>query len=63
MTAATMRPFAPMSRFVAAIKVVPATVEVANVDGSYHDSRRLRDAAAALTDAADALDRMRRTTS
>lgn len=57
----TMRPWVASRSWPASASCRPS-VEVTNVDGNNHDSRRLRDAARALTDAADALDRMRRTT-
>lgn len=51
-------PWAP-SRFAPVARVVPAQVEVCQVDGVYQDARRLRDAAAALSHAADTLERLK----
>lgn len=59
MSAGAVRPFVPASRFQAVARVVPASVEVCQVDGTYSDVRRLRDAAAELVRAADALERLK----
>jgi len=57
-SAGAVRPFVP-SRFQAVARVVPASVEVGQVDGLYSDARRLREAAAELVRAVDALERLK----
>jgi len=61
MSAERMAPasWASSSRFAPVARVLPAQVEVSQVDGVYQDARRLRDAAAALSHAADALERLK----
>lgn len=61
MSAEPMAPasWASSSRFAPVARVLPAQVEVCQVDGTYSDVRRLRDAAAALSHAADTLERLK----